>query len=73
MMIGRYKLSLAVAVLAFSVGHEARAQLDISNAPLFLVTPVKPALIMALDDSVQRRFCVVAYRRRVVYRTGRRS
>ncbi|WP_376693785.1 pilus assembly protein [Wenzhouxiangella sp. EGI_FJ10409] len=40
-----------VAVLAFGVGHNARAELDISNAPLFLVTPVKPALIMALDDS----------------------
>jgi len=40
-----------IAVLAFGAGHNAHASLNISNAPLFLVTPVKPALIVALDDS----------------------
>lgn len=51
MMIERCKIALFVALLGFMAGQQARADLDISNAPLFLVTPVKPALIMALDDS----------------------
>jgi len=39
------------ALLAFGVGQNAHATLDLSQAPLFLVTPVKPALVVALDDS----------------------
>ena len=51
MLTKRLNLAIVTAALAFSVGNNAHATLNISDAPLFLVTPVKPALVVALDDS----------------------
>jgi type IV pilus assembly protein PilY1 len=49
----RIALSLLIAILGFGAGADtARADaLNIAQNPLFLVPPVKPALIMAVDDS----------------------
>jgi len=51
MMNKRLYVVATTALLAFGVGQNANASLDLSQAPLFLVTPVKPALVVALDDS----------------------
>lgn len=47
--LGR-KLVIAT-LLALYAGTSGYAMLDISSDPLFLTTPTKPALVMALDDS----------------------
>ncbi|MDT8410198.1 MAG: PilC/PilY family type IV pilus protein [Wenzhouxiangellaceae bacterium] len=48
----RIALSLTVALFGFTAGSGAHADaLQIDQSPLFLVPPVQPALIMAVDDS----------------------
>lgn len=48
----RFTLSLAVALFGFTAGSGAQADsVNIAENPLFLVPPVQPALIMAVDDS----------------------
>jgi len=50
-IVERTALSLLIGLTGFTAGMPARADLQLSQNPLFLVTPVKPALIMAVDDS----------------------
>jgi len=44
-------LTITVALFGFTAGAPAQAELNLSQSPLFLITPVKPALIMAVDNS----------------------
>jgi len=41
-------LTITVALFGFTAGAPAQAELNLSQSPLFLITPVKPALIMAV-------------------------
>ncbi|MDT8410205.1 MAG: hypothetical protein RQ741_11440, partial [Wenzhouxiangellaceae bacterium] len=48
----KFGLTILVAALGFGAGAPAQAApLKLSQSPLFLITPVRPALIMAVDDS----------------------
>ena len=47
----KLSLALAVGLFGFTAGAPAQAELTLSQSPLFLITPVQPALIMAVDDS----------------------
>ena len=47
----KLSLALAVGLFGFTAGSPAQAELTLSQSPLFLITPVQPALIMAVDDS----------------------
>src|SRR6056297_5984 len=49
--IEKLSLALIVALFGFTAGAPAQAQLNLSQSPLFLITPVQPSLIMAVDDS----------------------
>jgi len=55
----RIGVSALVALAGFVAGMPANATLNLSQNPLFLVTPVKPALIMAMDDSGSMDFEVL--------------
>ncbi|MEX0914948.1 MAG: PilC/PilY family type IV pilus protein [Wenzhouxiangellaceae bacterium] len=44
-------VGLVVGLLGFAAGAPAQADLNLSQSPLFLITPVQPSLIMAVDDS----------------------
>jgi len=49
--IEKLSLALIVGLFGFTAGAPAQAQLNLSQSPLFLITPVQPSLIMAVDDS----------------------
>ena len=51
MFFRKYSLMLLVALFGFTAGMPARADLDIAQSPLFLITPITPALIMGVDNS----------------------
>lgn len=47
----KFFVALAVGLFGFTAGAPAQADLNLSQSPLFLIAPVKPALIMGIDDS----------------------
>ena len=47
----KLSLGLFVGLFGFTAGAPAQAELTLSQSPLFLITPVQPALVMAVDDS----------------------
>src|SRR6056297_242761 len=51
MNMSRISIVLITALAGFIPGQAAAATFDIAEDPLFLVQPVKPAMIMAIDDS----------------------
>lgn len=52
MIFRKLALTVATAGYLLAAGLPAQADhLDISQSPLFLIAPVKPALLMAIDDS----------------------
>ncbi|MGB0513332.1 MAG: pilus assembly protein [Wenzhouxiangellaceae bacterium] len=55
----RIGVGALVAIAGFIAGMPASATLNLSQNPLFLVTPVQPALIMAMDDSGSMDFEVL--------------
>jgi len=44
-------VALVVGLFGFTAGAPAQADLNLSQSPLFLITPVQPSLVMAVDDS----------------------
>jgi len=50
MNISQIRVMLATAIIGFAAGH-TNAEVQISQDPLFLVQPVRPAMIMGVDDS----------------------
>ena len=51
MIFRKFVVCLVVALFGFTAGMPARADMNIAQSPLFLITPVTPALVMGLDNS----------------------